>query len=367
MPGAARILVIEDDADTRANLRDILEMDGYEVAVASGVSDALSRRDWVEYTAILLDRQLPDGTAEELLPTLSELAPGAAVIVVTGHADFQSTVTAMQHGVSDYILKPIAPEALLASLQRIVRVRVAEERAQRSERLAAIGEMMTVLVHESRNAFQLAGASLDMLTWKLEGQAEELKLIDRVRKHQDRVRQLFEDVRGYAAPIQLDCSFVDVRTVLRDSADQIRALHPSRTVRIEISVVDDSIGSPDANIDVSRMDQVFRNLMENSVSACPDPVEIGIECAATKREHEAMIQVRFRDNGPGLSIDCRRHVFEPFYTTRPKGTGLGMAIARRIVEAHGGTINAMASDENSGAEFLIELPVGHVSDTSDLP
>lgn len=364
MSGAIRILVIEDDADTRENLRDILELDGYEVELASQISDALDRSNWSEYTAILLDRRLPDGTAEELLPKLSELAPGAAVVVVTGHADFEGTVTALQHGVSDYILKPIAPESLLASLQRIVRVRVAEERAQQAERLAAIGEMMTVLVHESRNAFQLAGASLDMLAWNLEGQSEELKLIDRVRKHQDRVSRLFEDVRGYAAPIQLDRSSVDISGVLRDSADQIRALHTSRNVRIDIAEPADSATRFKANIDVFRMDQVFRNLMENSVAACADSVEIGIECAIAQQEHEPMIEIRYSDNGPGLSNDCRRHIFEPFYTTKPKGTGLGMAITQRIVEAHGGTIEAIASEGQSGAEFRITLPVGQDSGTS---
>lgn len=358
MPGATRILIIEDDEDTRENLSDILEMEGYEVELASKIGEALSRTDWQEYTAILLDRYLPDGTAEELLPTLSKLAPAAAVIVVTGHADIEGTVAAMQHGVSDYILKPIAPEVLLASLERIVRLRVAEERAQQAERLAAIGEMMTVLVHESRNAFQLASASLDMLAWNLEGQPEELKLIDRVRKHQDRVSRLFEDVRGYAAPIQLDRTFVDITSVLHDSANQVRALHSSRAVRIDISGQNESAESLKTDLDVSRMDQVFRNLLENSVAACADPVEIGIACAVSQSEHGPMIQVRYRDNGPGLSVDCQRHIFEPFYTTKPKGTGLGMAITRRIVEAHGGTIEAMANEGQSGAEFRVTLPVG---------
>lgn len=364
MAGAIRILAIEDDADTQANLRDILELDGYEVDLASRVSDALNRSDWSEYTAILLDRRLPDGTAEELLPKLVKLAPSAAVIVVTGHADFEGTVTALRHGVSDYILKPIDPETLLASLRRIVGVRQAEERAQRAERLAVVGEMMTVLVHESRNAFQLASASLDMLAWNLEGQTKELDLIERVRKHQDRVSRLFEDVRGYAAPIQLDRSFADITNVLRDSADQVRALNSSRGVRIDISGHGEPESPLSVSIDVFRIEQVFRNLLENSVAACPDPVEIGITCAITDAEHEPMIEVRYRDNGPGLSADCQRRIFEPFYTTKPKGTGLGMAICRRILEAHGGTIEAVASQEHSGAEFLVTLPVGRKSESS---
>lgn len=364
MSGAIRILAIEDDADTQANLRDILELDGYEVDVASRVSEALDRSDWAEYTAILLDRRLPDGTAEELLPQIVELAPDAAVIVVTGHADFEGSITALRHGVSDYILKPIDPATLRASLHRIVQVLEAEERAQQAERLAAVGQMMAVLVHESRNSFQLAGASLDMLAWNLAGQEEELKLLDRVRKHQDRVSRLFEDVRNYAAPIQLDRSSADITTVLRDTADEVRALHPSRTVRISIPEPTGDPASLAVSIDVFRMEQVFRNLLENSISACSDPVEIGIECARRDADGEAVIEVRCRDNGPGLSGDCRRRIFEPFFTTKPKGTGLGMAITRRLVEAHNGSIDAVASEEHSGAEFLIRLPTARGSSSS---
>jgi len=364
MTGAIRILAIEDDADTRANLRDILEMDGYQVELASRIRDALDRSDWPEYTAILLDRRLPDGSAEELLPKLVKLAPSAGIVVVTGHADFQGTVTALRLGVADYLLKPIDPETLLASVKRIARVRQADERAQQAERLAAIGEMMAVLIHESRNKFQLASASLDMLAWKLEGQTEELELIERVHKHQGCVSQLFEDVRSYAAPIQLDLTCVDITTVLLDAADQVRALNSSRSVRIDISGQDESGLPLRATIDKRRIEQVFRNLLENSVAACPDRVEIHIACALVEAQAEPVIEVHYRDNGPGLSADCRHHIFEPFYTTKAKGTGLGMAITRRIVEAHGGTIEVIASKDDPGAEFLVSLPVRNNSDSS---
>lgn len=114
--GSMKVLTIEDDPDTQANLREILELDGYQIEGASLVRDALDRDNWNEYTAIILDRHLPDGTAEEIMPRLAELAPNAAIIVVTGHADFESTVAALHNGVSDYILKPIDADCLRASL-----------------------------------------------------------------------------------------------------------------------------------------------------------------------------------------------------------------------------------------------------------
>src|ERR1700680_402092 len=120
------VLVIEDDADTCVNLRDILELDDYRVATVGTAADALRRDDWSAYFAILLDRKLPDGTAEELLPRLRRLAPQAAVIIVTGHADVQGAVAAMRLGAADYILKPIDPDELRARLGRIAEHRRAE-------------------------------------------------------------------------------------------------------------------------------------------------------------------------------------------------------------------------------------------------
>ncbi|NQV23489.1 MAG: response regulator [Rhodopirellula sp.] len=360
-----RILAIEDDLDIQANLRDILELDGYEVDVAARISEVLKRRNWSDYTAILLDRQLPDGSAEELLPKLVELAPMAAVVIVTGHSDFEGAITALRYGVSDYILKPIDPESLRFSLQRIVRVREAEERAQQAERLAAIGEMMTVLAHESRNSFQLASLNLDMLDLQLEGNDEGHLLIERIHKCQDKVSRLFEDVRGYASPIHLDRTSISLITILHDTADQIRTLNLSRKLCINIAAVPERQPAPVVSIDVSRIEQVFRNLMENSIAACSDQVEIEIACTVTGMGQEAVIEVRYRDNGPGLSTECRRRIFEPFFTTKPKGTGLGMAISQRIVQAHGGSLKAIAPEEHFGAEFLITLPAGHDSSHND--
>ena len=157
------ILSIEDDRDAQANLRDILELDGYRVDAATTVQEALERPSWSEYAAILLDRNLPDGTADEFLPRLKQLAPEAAVIIVTGYADMDGTISALRHGAADYILKPIHPDALRMSLARVMKLQEAEKRALQSERLAAIGQMVAAITHENRNALQRIQAGLEVL------------------------------------------------------------------------------------------------------------------------------------------------------------------------------------------------------------
>ncbi len=104
-----------------------------------------------------------------------------------------------------------------------------------------------------------------------------------------------------------------------------------------------------------RFVQLFRILFENALAACGDPVRIEITCSPTVLAGGKAIRISVRDNGPGLNQEQRERIFEPFYTTKTKGTGLGMAIAQRIVEAHEGKIQ-VGTCAGHGAEILVTLP-----------
>jgi signal transduction histidine kinase len=110
-------------------------------------------------------------------------------------------------------------------------------------------------------------------------------------------------------------------------------------------------------VDAFRLDQVFRNVFDNSLIAGADPVRITVRCSDTTLGGRPAVRLSVQDNGPGLSPEQRQRIFEPFFTTRTKGTGLGMAIARRIVEAHDGQI-AVGPAVGGGAEIVITLPQG---------
>jgi signal transduction histidine kinase len=119
---------------------------------------------------------------------------------------------------------------------------------------------------------------------------------------------------------------------------------------------DDSQGF-DATCEVDRhaVSQVFRNILENCLAAADEPVEVVVGCEASVRNGAPAVSVTVRDNGPGFTSDALQRVFEPFFTTKTQGTGLGMAIAKRIVESHGGEIRA-GNHPAGGAEFEIHLP-----------
>ncbi len=228
----------------------------------------------------------------------------------------------------------------------------AQDQAVRTERLAAIGHMVAALAHESRNALQRGTACLQRLRWRLQERPEELDLVDRLQSAQDDLLQLYDDVRNYAAPLHLDTQPRDLSEIWQAAWDQLAAARAGRDAELQARVEG---GFCAWRVDGFRMTQVFRNLFQNALEACPDPIRIEVTCRQSIQAGEEVMEISVRDNGPGLSPDQRARLFEPFYTTKIKGTGLGLAIVRRLIEAQGGRV-AASDRPPPGAEFLITFP-----------
>lgn len=228
-----------------------------------------------------------------------------------------------------------------------------EQALRQAERLAAVGQMMTVVSHESRNALQRSQACLDMLARRLKDQPESMKLIEEARRAQSDVQRVHEEVREYAAPFTLDTARYDLGEIWREAWDNLEDIRrPGR----EASFVE-RIGVADLSCECDRfrLRQVFRNIFENSISVCEGNVKVEITCAAADMDGKDAVRISIRDNGPGIPEERKDHIFEPFYTTKTKGTGLGMTIVRRIVENHGGRISVGCANA-PGLELVILLP-----------
>jgi signal transduction histidine kinase len=227
-----------------------------------------------------------------------------------------------------------------------------EEKLVQSARLAAIGEVITGLAHESRNALQRTQACLEMLEIELVGQPEALELVRRIQNAQDHLHHLYEEVRHFAAPIQIHREPCDLAHLWRNVWSHLELQRKGK--QVDLCEMTNRLDLT-CDVDSFAIGQVFCNILENAITACPVQGQILIRCAAAMLGSRPAVQVALRDNGPGISAADRARVFEPFYTTKAKGTGLGMAIARRIVEAHGGTIE-LGDGLPRGAEFLVTLP-----------
>ncbi len=231
-------------------------------------------------------------------------------------------------------------------------LREAQEHVLRSERLAAVGEAMTCLAHESRNALQRSQAGLEMLGKRLQDRPESMELLTEVQKSQNYLHELYEEVRGYARPVTVRREPVDLGLILRETWEQLRQRrngHPDRLIEEPTGI------SLECDVDVRSLGQVLRNILENAVAAADDPAEIRVHWSEMELDGRPALRVSIRDNGPGLTSEQRQHIFTPFFTTKTQGTGLGMAISKRIVDAHQGEI-AVGPSAGRGADIVITLP-----------
>jgi two-component system, LuxR family, sensor kinase FixL len=226
----------------------------------------------------------------------------------------------------------------------------AERSAAQTERLAAIGWMFTVLSHESRNALHQLRLSLALLARLVSASPEALAQAAAAQRAANYLCQLLEDVRGYAGPVSLHREWCDVAAIIGDAWNSLLPLHGGRSVQVSRDI--SPVYCP---VDRPRMERVFRNILENALAACADPVEITWRASEGWAAGRPVVRIALRDNGPGLSAAQRRKVFEAFYTTKAEGSGLGLAICKRIVEAHGGEI-AVEGAPGQGATFVITLP-----------
>lgn len=244
-----------------------------------------------------------------------------------------------------------------AILRDVSVLRAAEERALQAERLAAIGEAMTGLAHESRNAIQRSQSCIEMLQSRVGKNKEAGDLLASLQSAQNELQRLYEEVREYAAPVAKRMQPADIRVVLEETWNDTVAVNQQREAHLTIA---DTSSDMTCSINANSMRQVFRNLFENSFAACSDPVEVAVSFTDTQLDDRPALQISLSDNGPGMTADVKQHLFEPFYTTSIKGTGLGLAIVQRIIEAHRGRVGT-GSRSGSGAEIVVVLPRNQTS------
>lgn len=346
-------LLVTQDPEAIAICEESLSSPQYILQHYDSLAAALQPSCDVAPTTIFLDYDLVyDESLEAALFRWQAHAPQAEIVLLADEMCLDEAVDRLYHCVCDILAKPLMPAAVRTCLVRLEKVRQAKQHAAEVEHLAAIGQRVAVLTHEGRNVLQLMQANLELLGARLGDLSEATEYHARLQRSQDHLYRMFDDLRGYAMPLLLRRQACDVQALLHQVAQRV-SLARGRQLHLQQADCPTELW---CSVDPFRMDQVFRNLLENSLDACPDPVCVQITCRETQMGEKLALQIALRDNGPGLSAEQREKIFLPFYTTKLSGTGLGTSIARRIVEAHGGELR-LGSATDSGVEFILTLPL----------
>jgi signal transduction histidine kinase len=218
------------------------------------------------------------------------------------------------------------------------------------ERLAALGELSASIAHEVRNPLGVIFNSVGSLKRLLKPAGDVALLLDIIGEEAERLNGMVGALLDYSRPVQPSLQPLPLLPIVEEALNAARQQIGSASdqVKVRLDVRDEAAT---VRADGRLLRQALLNLFLNAYQAMPRGGALEIKAARTGGSAEIAI----RDTGPGIPPEAREKVFKAFFTTKATGTGLGLAVVRRIVEGHGGTI-ALA-EQKSGAEFRLRLPI----------
>ncbi len=233
-------------------------------------------------------------------------------------------------------------------------VAAAQERLLRTERLATVGQLGSSIAHELRNPLGVISNSVYYLKMRLGERDERIsKHLEIISREVQTANKIITDLMSFVRVGQLEVEATNPQALVMGALE--RAQIPPN-VRVHADVPADL---PPIHVDRDKMRQALLNLVDNAVQAMPDGGDLTISAELAGNA----LRLRIRDTGEGIPHENLERIFEPLFTTKAKGIGLGLAIVRMMVEAHGGQVS-IASELGQGTTFTLQLPLETPSTTS---
>ncbi|MBI2506108.1 MAG: HAMP domain-containing protein [Candidatus Latescibacteria bacterium] len=233
-------------------------------------------------------------------------------------------------------------------------MRDAQARLIHAEKLTTIGTLAASIAHEVNNPLAGLRNCLRRLRKGPGNAAQTEAYIAMMMRALDRIEATVRGLLNFARQQEVEVRPLSILEVIREALDLTD--HRLKSGRIEVRA-DLGADIPDVLVDRHRLGQVFVNLILNAADAMPEGGRLTVAANYRVAETAGWAEVVIADTGMGISTEVLPHIFEPFYTTKPQGTGLGLSVSRNIIEEHGGKI-AMHSAEGQGTRFTVLLPVG---------
>jgi signal transduction histidine kinase len=269
---------------------------------------------------------------------------------------------------------------ICAFFKDLTHVEMEEESENLKYRLLVLGQMAAALAHEIRNPIASIGVHCSILKGHLSKNEKLIASVDMMASEIAKVEDIIRECLIFVRPAELGVRDVNVEKFLSGLVERFRSLHPEMqflTKRLEgVETL--------AEVDAGLLEQAVANIISNAVDACERRGRVDISLGASRHyidrmrwrregepfltghpiNEEDFVRISVRDNGPGIPTEIEDKIFIPFFTTKKGGTGLGLAMAQKIIHAHGGVLD-LNNEPGKGTEFIIKIPVRHKSGGQD--
>lgn len=384
------VLLVDDERSIRLTMGEFLKRAGYSVLAAADYdSAAMIKPDDLDVAVI--DINLPGKNGIQLLQKIRSAEIYVPVIMITGEPNLAVLPEIVRSGAYDFIAKPITKNVLLSVVGRAaekkrltdekrrleeeikryaeeLELRVAERTAElvethkrlvTQERINALGRAAAQVAHEVKNP--LAGLLLYSLHLKSKAEnfsESEIYLVDKIVDTINHLNSRVVQILDFARPVNLKVRSENLHVIINDVLDLARPQITANKVEVQLSLDQQPVY---VSVDQSSMRGVLLNLMLNAIEAMP----AGGTLSIAVNQIDDTVRLELTDTGRGIGDEEARKIFEPFYTTKAQGLGLGMPYAKKVIDQHGGKIS-LSSRLGVGTTISVTLPAGQqeVNDAS---
>jgi signal transduction histidine kinase len=238
-------------------------------------------------------------------------------------------------------------------------LKILNKRNVDTERLAAIGQLSSVIAHEIRNPLGL----VDLYAKLTEDQLAKLDISDEAKKellmkNLGLIRQatgsletILSELTSYSRPLQLNVQPADVNRLVHDVCDFYSPSYEEKGVQLVFPELNDA---ETLSVDADKIRQALINLLKNALEASPKDTMVTVSIA--RRQNDPQLYIKVSDEGKGVDPNNVKKLFTPYFSTKGNGTGLGLAHSRKILQAHGGSVELLSSTPGKGSTFALILP-----------
>jgi C4-dicarboxylate-specific signal transduction histidine kinase len=365
-----RILLLEDDAADAELVRELLEADRLICTITRTQNhpEFLAALEGGNIDIILADYKLPSFDGLSALALAQEKCPGPPFIFVSGTMGEELAIEALKQGAADYVLKtrlarlaPAVRRAMREFAERSQRkkaeeaLRALENELARVGRITTLGQLAASIAHELKQPLTAivtgARAAGQWLDQKSPNLPEAQHALGGIIKCANRATEIIDNIRAMAREAPVRMIELDINEVTLEVLDLIHAevVRNRVTVRSELES-----GLQPVRADRIELQQVLLNLVMNAIEAMSASDQRNLLITSTK--DNSSVRVSVFDSGPGLEPEAVDRIFQPLYTTKPAGMGMGLAICRSLLDRMGGRLSCRANTP-CGAVFEFTVPI----------
>jgi len=283
---------------------------------------------------------------------VQDLSEDYRTIIYFRHRIIVTSVVIM--GILFFILRYVVKRGEKIIEKRAQERLLLKEKLSHAERLASLGEMVAGISHEIRNPLGIVSSTAELLKQKLARSEREVQLADVIVEEANRLNSIVTDFLNFARPQAPNLMPCKVNEVMEKNLTFLAPEIDKNGYQIYKRFADDI---PEIEADPGLLYQAFLNILMNAMQAMPEGGAIYIELSARGNT----LTILFGDEGPGIPDETLNKIWEPFFTTKDKGSGLGLPIVKKVIEGHGGTIEIENGPEK-GAQVTVTLPVERMAE-----